>query len=316
MPRGTGQGVQQSVDNPRKLKRAVIKEELVALTGDFVKAVLLNQLIYWTERAADIDAYIREERQRVEEELKHGGEVPQCVVQETHGWIYKSAEELNEETMLGLSRQTIRRHLQELIDRGYVSERTDPRYRWSKTMQYRVNLARIQEELTKLGYCLDGYSLVPELAEAGGFQDQAAGKESPAHARTSTVDVRCSILDVRTSNLDARCSKMDARALKNGRVISEITSEIITETTTKNCKTECPPVNVRNSEPDKLSQGCGRSVCASSCSCGPGECYPDDGSANVDGMSEVSAIIKNLRESLLSKRPVVADPPWQVFEDG
>ena len=42
----------------KKLKRAVIKEELVELTGDFRPALILNQFIYWIERMYDADKYI------------------------------------------------------------------------------------------------------------------------------------------------------------------------------------------------------------------------------------------------------------------
>jgi len=37
------------------LKRIVIKEELVVLTGDYRKAILLNQFLYWSERVKDFD---------------------------------------------------------------------------------------------------------------------------------------------------------------------------------------------------------------------------------------------------------------------
>ena len=43
-----------------KLKRVVIKQELVELTGDYRAALILNQFIYWTERMRDTDKYIRE----------------------------------------------------------------------------------------------------------------------------------------------------------------------------------------------------------------------------------------------------------------
>jgi len=47
-----------------RLKRVVIKEELVALTGDYIKAILLNQFLYWSERVEDFDLFILEEQQR------------------------------------------------------------------------------------------------------------------------------------------------------------------------------------------------------------------------------------------------------------
>ena len=48
----------------KPLKRVVIKEELVALTGDFRPALILNQFIYWIERMYDTDKYILEEKER------------------------------------------------------------------------------------------------------------------------------------------------------------------------------------------------------------------------------------------------------------
>ena len=45
-----------------KLKRAVIKEEFVTITKDFILAVILNQFIYWSDRVNDFDKMIEEER--------------------------------------------------------------------------------------------------------------------------------------------------------------------------------------------------------------------------------------------------------------
>lgn len=50
---------------PRKLKRAVVKEELVALTGKPNYAMVLNQFIYWSERVKDADTFLKEEMTRV-----------------------------------------------------------------------------------------------------------------------------------------------------------------------------------------------------------------------------------------------------------
>ena len=56
----------------QKLKRVVIKEELVVLTGDIFKAVILNQFLYWSERVKDFDKFISEEKVRAE---RHGENV-------------------------------------------------------------------------------------------------------------------------------------------------------------------------------------------------------------------------------------------------
>lgn len=134
----------------KKLKRAVIKEELIAITGDFVDAVILNQFIYWSERVKDFDEYIKQENDRA----KKCGQNPQDL---TGGWIYKTADDMSSETMLGLSASNMRLHIKALEKAGFISERTNPKYKWDRTKQYRVNLNEIVLALTEKGYTLDGY---------------------------------------------------------------------------------------------------------------------------------------------------------------
>lgn len=133
----------------KKLKRAVIKEELVVLTGDCLKAVVLNQFIHWSERTRDFDAFIEEEKKRN----------PETVVNLTHGWIYKSAKELSDEVMIG-SHDTVARKLAELVKDGWIKRRNNPNYTWDRTYQYRPAIREIQIALQELGYALDGYPLV------------------------------------------------------------------------------------------------------------------------------------------------------------
>lgn len=135
-----------------KLKRAVIKEEYIAITGDFQKAVILNQFIYWSERIKDFDEFIQQENKRA---VQHGLDEQDL----TCGWIYKTAEELSDETMLGLSSASMRSHIKALIDQGYISERNNPKYKWDRTKQYRVNLVEITKALMNEGYTLEGYKI-------------------------------------------------------------------------------------------------------------------------------------------------------------
>ena len=141
----------------KPLKRVVIKEELVELTGDFRPALILNQFIYWIEKMYDTDKYILEEKERA---LKHDMEVS---IDESKGWIYKTAEELNEELMIGMSVPTIRKYIKQLVEKGYLIQRRNPKYKWDKTMQYRVDLYKVQLDLGKLGYVLDGFKLLPNI---------------------------------------------------------------------------------------------------------------------------------------------------------
>ncbi len=109
-----------------KLKRVVIREEFVTITGDFVKAVILNQLIYWQSRT-----YNKE------------------------GWIYKKAEELSEETMLNVTGVTIRKHLGALEKLKLIESRDNPADKWDKIKQYRIRFDVIYDELEKHGFSFE-----------------------------------------------------------------------------------------------------------------------------------------------------------------
>lgn len=181
----------------RRLKRAVIKEEFVELTGNHIAALILNQMLYWTERVEDFDRFLLETqlRQRnIDIELQGG-------------WVYKNAKELSDELMVGLSHQSIRRYMQTLIDAGFLQERNNPKNGWDRTMQYRVDIVAIVKALDKLGYALEGYAKLQPAIVHGGQSIVQNGHSS------------LSILDNRTSVLD------------DVPYITEITTETTTETT-------------------------------------------------------------------------------------
>ena len=142
----------ETIRDQRKLHRVVIKEELVALTGDWRKALILNQLLYWSERTRDFDKFLAEERERD----------PDASVELTHGWIYKAAGELCKELMIGVSDASILRDLDALIEAGWLDRRHNPHHKWDRTWQYRPNILNIQIDLHDLGYALDDYPLVTD----------------------------------------------------------------------------------------------------------------------------------------------------------
>lgn len=135
-----------------KIKKAVIREDLLSITKDYRKAILLNQFIYWSERVSDADKFIEKEN----EIAKNNGEVERELF---YGWIYKTAEELADEVMLGLSASQIRRYINDLVELGYLSKRNNPKYKWDRTLQYRVNLVNIAKDLKKNGFPLSDYKI-------------------------------------------------------------------------------------------------------------------------------------------------------------
>lgn len=131
-------------------KVVVLREEFVALTQEPLVAIVLGQLLYWTQRVKDFDLFLKEEKFFN----------PDCKAVLRHGWIYKTANDLIEETMICVDRTTMRRYLKTLMDRGWLEERSHPTHRWDKTSQYRLNLRKLQEDLLPLGFELPGIDLL------------------------------------------------------------------------------------------------------------------------------------------------------------
>lgn len=141
-----------------KLKRVVIKEELVALTKDSIKAIILNQMIFWGETIERMDQQVYGE---IDAYKKLGNDefIYKLEKKLRHGWFYKTADEMNEEIMIS-TRATVDRKMKELVTAGFFETRKNPKNKWDKKNQYRVRFHFIREELAKLGYTLDGYKML------------------------------------------------------------------------------------------------------------------------------------------------------------
>ena len=222
----------------RKLKRVVIKEELVALTGKINEAIVLNQMIYWSERVKDSDKFIQEELERARK-FADGSEETLEDIKETlkSGWIYKTSEEMAEETMLGVSARTIDRVFKNLVDNGWLDRRKNPKYKWDKTWQYRVNLNKIQSDLLKLGYNLDGYSL-PNFDENNGNNSNSDKPEDQDDDPIGMVDNDISKRQNGESKRQNDGSKRQNGESKrqNDGAIPEITTKTTSEINTEDLK--------------------------------------------------------------------------------
>jgi len=202
----------------KTLKRVVIKEELVALTGDGLSALILNQLLYWSERVRDFDEFIEEEEQR-------GGDPN---VEPTRGWIYKTASELGEEIMLGVSGRTVQRRLDDLVEAGYIDRRESP-HKWDRTLQYRPNIYAIQRGLARLGYVLDGYPLQFRFEESESPPQDAASRSSADTGPEPHDDEPGHRVDSRRHGVHSRGQPVASKGRGDGTV-----PEITTENTDRN----------------------------------------------------------------------------------
>ena len=159
------------------LKVSVLREELVKLTKDSNKAIVLNQFIYWSERTKTARNFVKEEMIRVQQYTdKDDADVLEYLAEDLkQGWIYKAANELIDDTMLTVSKATMTRIIKDLLDNGWIMKRKNPRYNGDNTPQYRVNLMKIQIDLYELGYSLNGYKLISQFvdfAEVKKFKDK------------------------------------------------------------------------------------------------------------------------------------------------
>ena len=181
----------------KDLKVAVIRQELLELTGDYRQAIILNQFIYWTPRIRDHDLFLEEEHARSQN----------MEIEFRNGWIYKTAKELADETMLGLSPSNIRRHTIKLVENGWLQERNNPKYKWDKTLQYRLDTVKLKKDLFRLGYVVN-------------------------------IDRKYAV-----SKIENGETKIETHDKQNRNAIPESTSEITLENTFKN--TMASPVEMR-----------------------------------------------------------------------
>ena len=208
-------GAAHHVERGNVLKRSIVKEELVALTGDWLSAAILNQFLYWSERTKDTDDYVKEEKRRaeaagLEDTLEALNRIPL-----RHGWIFKKSSQLAEELVHCASEDTIRRRIKTLVKQGLLDERRNPYYAWDRTLQYRPNRVLIQQELEKMGYALEDYQLYGAATDSA----PAASNRQPADSRPQVAD----------SNPQA------AALIPHGAgSIPENTTEITPETTAEN----------------------------------------------------------------------------------
>lgn len=263
---------QQDNKTERRLKRAVTKEEFVELVKTFcrdpkkkkkgvsaayVTAQLLNQLLYWETRCRDYDAFQMEEYnliQQMQQAQQRGGEPvkPMEKPRLTHGWVYKSAEALSEETMLDLTKTTILMHLDRLLGIGVLEKRNNPIYRWDRCTQYRINTIRLRQLLFLIGYNLEGWAILPPelqlpketLALVTAEADQAQNTSCPnfGHGSPNIGHGSPNFKHASPENghggpdIGHRSPENGHRWLKNWTAIPETTTEITTETIT-----EIPP---------------------------------------------------------------------------
>lgn len=224
----------------KRLKRIVIKEELVELTGNYIDAILLNQLIYWSERVQDFDEFIKQEQ-----ENNNNTDSPQNFCK--YGWIYKSLRELSEETMLGLSPNTIKSHLKKLEEKGYIKSREN-RNNWDRRKEYKINLFYIQTELQKIGTSLEGYRLEINTQPFANTANACADTANPFANADDSICNDCKTVTEITTEITTENNTMSTDPAVDGEKIKfktdsdeiKIVDYFISQLQKINRKIKCP----------------------------------------------------------------------------
>ena len=235
----------------RRLKRVVLHEEFVALvnaycheppkkkvSAPYITAILLSQLLYWETRCRDYDSFRIEEHERLERfaqgrEQRAEAQQPPVL---THGWIYKSAQELSEETMLGVADSTILLHLRRLLSIGVLEKRNNPNYHWDRRLQYRVNTIRLRQLLFAIGYNLEGWPILPEEYRLADIAAPPFSKTGDAFLKIENASPKIKNQTAENQKSNCRKSKIELpkfedRTAQIRRAISETTTETTTEIT-------------------------------------------------------------------------------------
>lgn len=207
-------------DKFKTIGRVVLKEEFMALTkGEIIDSLLLNQFVYWLPKlSCGIDNYIKEEQKREYKTTRK--EAYKTQIHLTEGWMYKTAGEFAEELFLNeANRRRIDSALARLIEKGWVERRRNPYIAYDRTYQYRVNLRKLKTDLNAIGYELQGYQFLDNIAPVSSDQNplfpmqKESSNESIAYNDTS-------------ANLLKNTNSQNAIIyLQNARAIPETTTE-------------------------------------------------------------------------------------------
>jgi hypothetical protein len=225
----------------RHLKRAVIKEEYIEITGDLTEAIILNQMIYWSERVKDFDKFIAQEKEQMDNPNKNESEYKLL-----NGWIHKSAAELKDEIMSADSQRTIARKMQNLVDKGFLQRRNNPKAGYDRKYQYRVNLVAIKAALDKQGLPLDGYA-----------EYFTSVNNAPGDAQDNTDSFICQ--NGKCSGHDDKCFSQAGKSIRqpDNSICHSVQAipEITTETTVETSPSYSPMTADSNSAGKKDDEG-------------------------------------------------------------
>ena len=123
-----------------RAKVCVIRKDLVEICNDHIPAaVILGIMEHWTNvKLDDAEQKVIENEARAKEGLDP---------LEINLWVYKSYQHLIDDSLGLLKDHQVREGLSQLLEKGFIERRTNPKYRWDKTSQYRLCVEAVNDAL-------------------------------------------------------------------------------------------------------------------------------------------------------------------------
>lgn len=162
------------------MKKAVLREDMMALTQDVTQALVIGQMLYWTKTLDKVNDWLFEENKRLAE-----AELPQY--EYNYGWIYKSAREMREDLMNAFSEDAIQRAFSALVTKGVLMKRHNPLVRYDRKLHYRVDILLLRRLLKDRGYEMTDFKLATIPQEAESIPQGAVSITQGAETITETI---------------------------------------------------------------------------------------------------------------------------------
>ena len=163
-----------------RMKKAVLREDMMALTQEVTQAMVLGQMLYWTKTLDKVNDWLFEENKRLAEV-----ELPQH--EYNYGWIYKSAREMREDLMNAFSEDAIQRAFSALVTKGVFMKRHNPIVRYDRRLQYRIDIIFLRRLLKDRGYEMTDFQLATIPQEAAFIPQGAVSITQGAETITETI---------------------------------------------------------------------------------------------------------------------------------
>lgn len=135
----------------KRARFSVLREEYLAITGSYAQSVVLDQMIVWARTTDRLQLLIENNKYILTDE--DGTDI----TKEDLRWTYKSAKELSAETLL--TEKQCRDGLQELTKKGYLERRRNPKIKWDKTFQYKINYENVINAVLQMGFGIEALKL-------------------------------------------------------------------------------------------------------------------------------------------------------------